>query len=58
MAVALQVGTNDGRVRLLGRQGVEHTLYSICADPYATAQLEFWNNRGLLMRLSEVRDQT
>jgi hypothetical protein len=50
----LQVGTTDGRVRLLGKPGLERTVYSACSQAYGTVHLEFLLNRSLLVRLSEV----
>jgi hypothetical protein len=49
------VGTWDGRIKLIGKAGVEHTLFSGCRYTHATRQLEFLVNRGVLLRVSEVR---
>lgn len=51
---ALQIATSDGRVKLLGKQGVEKTLYSVSQVPYGTRQLDFVDNRAILYRVSEV----
>ncbi|GFR40026.1 hypothetical protein Agub_g561, partial [Astrephomene gubernaculifera] len=47
------IATSDGKVKLLGRQGCELTLYSGAKYPYATRQLQFLQNRGVIMRVSK-----
>ncbi|KAG2484014.1 hypothetical protein HYH03_017181 [Edaphochlamys debaryana] len=47
------VSTSDGRIKLMGRPGVERTLYSAARYPYATRQLAWLKNRGVLMRVSK-----
>lgn len=53
---AYQIGTADGRVKLLGKQGVEKSLFSASRVAYGTKQLKFVTNRGILVRVSEVHD--
>ena len=50
----LAVGTSEGRIKLIGKQGVEKTLQSASKRPYATRQLLFLPNYGVLVRVSEV----
>ncbi|MEW5311029.1 MAG: hypothetical protein WDW38_002776 [Sanguina aurantia] len=47
----LAIGTTDGRVKILGRDGVERTLFSGMDEPSATVKLQFFSNRGLLARV-------
>ena len=51
-AIAAQVGTRDGRVKIFGSDGVECTFRS----PFQTAtkQLQFLENKGALLRLTTV----
>jgi hypothetical protein len=51
----LQVSTSDGRVKILGQEGVEGLLISSLLDPASTQQLLFAHNRGGLVRLDQVR---
>lgn len=53
-AAALQVGTSDGRVVLIGRPGVEATLRSASRSP--TQHLCFLPNRGALLRVTQDGD--
>jgi len=45
------VSTSDGRVKILGREGVERTLHTGAHVPSATRQLLFLLNRGALARV-------
>eukprot|EP01025_Chloroclados_australasicus_P049712 TRINITY_DN567_c0_g1_i4.p1 TRINITY_DN567_c0_g1~~TRINITY_DN567_c0_g1_i4.p1 ORF type:complete len:1139 (+),score=126.77 TRINITY_DN567_c0_g1_i4:44-3460(+) len=47
----LAVGSDDGRIKLLGKHGVEKTLVS--SNHFGTRELEFLLNRGVLMRIVE-----
>lgn len=49
-----QVSTADGRVKVLGQEGVEGLLVSSLHDPAPTQQLLFAHNRGGLVRLDQV----
>ena len=49
----LQVGTEDGRVLVFGREGVEQTLPS--PTPVGTTALLFLANRDGLLRITTVR---
>lgn len=51
----LQVSTADGRVKVLGQEGVEGLLISALLDLAPTQQLLFAHNRGGLVRLDQVR---
>ena len=51
-----QVGTKDGRVKLIGSDGVECTFRSPFQS--ATKQLQFLDNKGALLRLTTVRTCT
>lgn len=55
---ALQVGSGDGRVKILGQEGVEGLLISSFLDPAPTKQLLYAQNRGGLIRLDEVRQMS
>jgi hypothetical protein len=49
------VATSDGRVKVIGRDGVERTLYDRRgARPQRTKQLMFLFNRGVIIRLDAV----
>ena len=52
----MQVATSDGKIKLFGRPGVERTLYSSAKYPFATKQLLFLNNRGVLVRVAKVNE--
>lgn len=47
-----QVGTSDGRVKLIGAVGVEPTLQTPSCSP--TMYLEFLENRGALVRVTQA----
>lgn len=47
------MGTSDGRVKLVGRTGVEVTLQSATRSP--TKWIHILENKGALLRLDEVR---
>lgn len=49
----LQVGTSDGRVKLLGTLGVEDMVQTPSRAP--TSFLAFLENRGALLRVTKVR---
>lgn len=49
---ALQVGTEDGRVKLIGQQGVEATMRS-GSSRAGTRHLCFLPNRGAILRVNE-----
>lgn len=49
-----QVGTSDGRVKLFGKEGVEVTLHSSSRKHHATRQLLFLQNKGIVIRISQV----
>lgn len=51
----MQVSTSDGRIKVLGHEGVEGLLLSTLVDPAPTQQLVFASNRGGLVRLDQVR---
>ena len=51
----LALGTSEGRIKVIGKQGVEKTLQSASKRPYGTRQLLFLPNCGVLVRVSEVR---
>jgi hypothetical protein len=53
-AVVMQVSTSDGRIKVLGQEGVEGLLISALLEPAATQQLLFVQNRGGLVRLDQV----
>lgn len=48
-----QVGTLDGRVKLIGKPGVEVTLRSTSRSP--TKYLGFLPNKGAVLRVTQVR---
>lgn len=49
---ARQVGTTDGRLKLIGRRGVEVLL--VGDDASGTRQLLFLSGKGALARVTEV----
>ena len=49
----LAVGTNDGRIKIFGQEGVERAVLST-RGAKATRQLQFLFNRGVLLRLCRV----
>jgi hypothetical protein len=48
----VQVGTQDGRVKLIGRPGVEVSLRSSSRSP--TKYLGFLKNKGAVLRVTQV----
>lgn len=50
--LALQVGTSDGRVKLLGTLGVEDMVQTPSRAP--TSFLAFLQHRGALLRVTKV----
>ncbi|KAG2431284.1 hypothetical protein HYH02_013415 [Chlamydomonas schloesseri] len=50
---AIAVSTSDGKVKIFGAPGVERTVYSHARYPYATRQLMWLRNRGVLLRVSK-----
>jgi hypothetical protein len=50
----MQVSTRDGRIKVLGQEGVEGLLNSALLEPAHTQQLLFAQNRGGLVRLDQV----
>ena len=54
VAVGPQVGTSDGRVKIIGREGVEAAVASFSQS--GTQHIEFLHNRGVILRLNQVRD--
>ncbi len=54
LPIMLQVSTSDGRVRIIGTEGVERTLHSASKLPHATKQLAFLYNRGVILRVCDV----
>jgi hypothetical protein len=54
--VGRQISTSDGRVRITGKDGVERTLRTANGFiPEPTKQLMFLLNRGVIIRLDQVR---
>lgn len=51
----VQVGTNDGRVKIIGKPGVEVTMRSTSRAP--TKYLGFLANKGGVLRVTQVSGQ-
>lgn len=49
----LQVGTSDGRVKVVGREGVEAAIPSLSST--GTRHLQFLPNRGAVLRVNQVQ---
>ena len=49
----MQVGAKDGRIKIVGREGVEATLTSDTRS--STRYMQFLTGRGVLLRITEVR---
>jgi hypothetical protein len=49
----VQVGTRDGRVKIVGREGVEHTFFAPVRCP--TLFMKFLHNKGAIIRITMVR---
>ena len=47
------MGTSDGRVKIIGREGVEASIASFSQS--GTQHIEFLHNRGVILRLNQVR---
>jgi hypothetical protein len=47
------VGTSDGRVKIIGREGVEAAIASFSQS--GTQHIEFLHNRGVILRLNQVQ---
>lgn len=47
-----QVGTSDGRVKIIGRDGVECTFKA--PNEVSTRQLHFLDSKGSLLRVTQV----
>ena len=48
----MQVGTSDGRVKIMGQEGVECSIVSL--SQAGTQQIDFLPNRGALVRLNQA----
>ena len=46
------MGTSDGRVKIIGREGVEAAIASFSQS--GTQHIEFLHNRGVILRLNQV----
>ena len=51
-----QIGSKDGRIKIVGREGVEATLSS--ETPSSTRYMQFLTGRGVLLRITEVCSST
>lgn len=49
----LQLGTSDGRVKVVGQEGVEMSIVS--PSPTGTKHLQFLTGRGAVLRVNLVR---
>ncbi len=47
-----QMGTSDGRVKVVGREGVESSIVSL--SPAGTRHLQFLPSHGAVLRINEV----
>ncbi len=50
----LQLGTSDGRVKVVGQEGVEMSIVS--PSPSGTKHLQFLAGRGAVLRVNLVQD--
>ena len=50
--MAIQVGAKDGRIKVVGREGVEATFTSEAAC--ATRYMQFLTGRGVLLRVTQA----
>ena len=56
LASNLQVSTSDGRIKIIGHEGVEKTTKA--ADHTGTRHIQFLVNKGAVLRVTEVRGLT
>lgn len=49
----LQLGTSDGRLKVVGREGVEASMVS--PSPAGTKHLQFLTGHGAVLRVNMVR---
>lgn len=50
----MQVSTSDGRIKIIGKEGVERNMKTAARMPEATRQLKFLYNRGIIVRVDQV----
>lgn len=53
LASNLQVSTSDGRIKIIGHEGVEKTIRA--ADHTGTRHIQFLVNKGAVLRVTEVQ---
>ena len=53
LASILQVSTSDGRIKIIGHEGVEKTIRA--ADHTGTRHIQFLVNKGAVLRVTEVQ---
>ena len=52
LASKLQVSTSDGRIKIIGHEGVEKTIKA--ADHTGTRHIQFLVNKGAVLRVTQV----
>eukprot|EP00877_Chromochloris_zofingiensis_P001873 jgi/Chrzof1/11687/Cz06g05130.t1 len=50
----LAVSTSDGRIKIIGKEGVERNMKTAARMPEATRQLKFLYNRGIIVRVDQA----